>query len=201
MQRIAQLISFIFQPLLMPTLGMIFLFQVDSFAFQPIGYKTYVLLGTLLFSALIPMIGITILRKIGLVSTLFISNRRERTIPYLITLILYVVYIIFLRRAAMPNWIVAMVIGSTVSIILITIINIKWKFSAHLSGMGGLTAAVFVVAYQLDYNPFWIFVGMIMLSGIVASSRIILRAHTPLQTLGGFCLGVICVAVPGIIVI
>jgi membrane-associated phospholipid phosphatase len=201
MKRIAQFISFILQPLLMPTFGMLFLFQVDSFAYQAFEYKLYVILGTFLFSAILPLIAISILRKIGMVSTLFITNRRERTIPYLITLISYVLYIIFLRRVAMPNWVVAMMIGCTSSIILITLINLKWKISAHLSGIGGLTAAVFVVAYQLDYNPYWIFSGMILLSGLVATSRIVLRAHTPLQTLGGFCLGALCVALPGIIVL
>jgi membrane-associated phospholipid phosphatase len=201
MRQFANIISFVLQPLLMPTFGILFLFQVDLFAYQPAAYKLYVIIGTFVLTALVPIFAILILRKLGLVTTLFINNRRERTIPYLITLIAYVIYVFFLWKAYMPNWVVAMMIGCASTIVLITIINIKWKISAHLSGIGGLTASIFVVAYQLGLNPYGTFATMIILSGLVASSRVILRAHTPLQTLGGFLVGILCVGLPGILVV
>ena len=58
----------------------------------------------------------------------------------------------------MPPFIVAMGAGSVVSIVIITLINMRWKISAHLSGIGGLTGGVFGICYRMAYNPIWLFI-------------------------------------------
>lgn len=93
-------------------------------------------------------------------------------------------------------FIVAMGIGVSLSILLITLINLKWKISAHLSGIGGLAGGIFGISYRMGYNNLGFLVLILAISALVAFSRIELKAHTPGQTLAGFLLGFITVFIP-----
>ena len=199
MQKGAKIISFILQPLFMPLFGLMLLMQTDLFAHTPFLYKLYLWFGTLLFTIGLPTAAIVVLTALGKVTSYFIDNRRERTLPYALTVIFYVFYIYFLLNSYIPVWIVGMMAGSVIAIMMIALINTKWKISAHLTGMGALTMAVFIVSYRLIINPVPLFIIMIILSALVASSRMILKAHTPMQVLCGFLAGAVCVMFPGMV--
>lgn len=190
-------ISIVFQPLLVPTMGMIMLMNMDVFSGFPLYWKWIAVIGTFVFTALFPALPILFLIKKGEVHDVFISKREERTVPYLFSLLAYVFWALFMwRTLQFPLFIVSMGIGSAISIFVILLINIKWKISAHVAGMGGITGAIFGVSYRLAVNPIWLFVLILTVSTIVAISRIELKAHTPAQTLAGFIVGFIAVFVP-----
>lgn len=197
MRKYHNLISFIFQPLLMPTYGMTMLINLDLFDVIPFVWRLVAILGTLIFTGLMPAAPILLLMKKGEVSDLFISKREQRTMPYLFSFLAYAFWTLFLLRVLkLPMFMVAIGIGTTLSILLITLINLKWKISAHLSGIGGLAGGIFGVSYRMAYNPLWLFVLVLAISALVAYSRIELKAHTPGQTLAGFLLGFISVFLP-----
>jgi membrane-associated phospholipid phosphatase len=100
------------------------------------------------------------------------------------------------RTMQFPLFIVAMGVGSAISIFIIVFINLKWKISAHTAGIGGLAGAIFGVSYRLAINPLWFLVVILSISALVAISRIGLRAHTPGQTLAGFVVGFLTVFLP-----
>ena len=117
--------------------------------------------------------------------------------PYLFSFLAYVFWALFLwRTLRFPPFIVAIGIGSAISIFIIVLINIKWKISAHVAGMGGITAAVFTTCYHTAINPVWLFILVLAISAMVALSRIELKAHTRGQALAGFFVGFITVFVP-----
>lgn len=197
MKKFYDIISFVFQPLLMPTYGMILLLNLDVFDLLPFAWKLVAIIGTLLFTGLLPAIPILLMMKRGEVHDLFISRREERTMPYLFSFLAYIFWTLFMWRGlSFPMFIVGAGMGTAISILLITFINLKWKISAHLSGIGGLAGGVFGVCYRLAYNPFWFFVLVLFLAALVAVSRIGLKAHTPGQTLAGFTVGFVSVFIP-----
>lgn len=197
MKPIYNLISIVFQPLLIPTMGMIMLMNLDVFSSLPPFWKWVAIFGTFVFTALFPALPVLFLIKKGEVHDVFISKREERTMPYLFSFLAYVFWALFMwRTLQFPLFIVAMGIGSALSIFIILLINMKWKISAHVAGMGGITGAIFGVSYRLAINPVWLFVLILTVSTLVAISRIELKAHTPAQTLGGFIVGFIAVFVP-----
>ena len=197
MKPIYNLISIVFQPLLIPTMGMIMLMNLDVFSSLPPFWKWVAIVGTFVFTALFPALPVLFLIKKGEVHDVFISKREERTMPYLFSFLAYVFWALFMwRTLQFPLFIVAMGIGSALSIFIILLINMKWKISAHVAGMGGITGAIFGVSYRLAINPVWLFVLILTVSTLVAISRIELKAHTPAQTLGGFIVGFIAVFIP-----
>lgn len=197
MNKIYNLISLVFQPLLMPTFGALLLVNLDIFDNLSMLTTLIIVGGTFLLTGVLPALPILLMLKTGDVHDVFISKREERTIPYLYAFLSYLIYTFFLYKVIhFPLFIVAMGIGVSLSILLITLINLKWKISAHLSGIGGLAGAIFGISYRLGYNHLGLLVIVLAISALVALSRIELKAHTPGQTLAGFVIGFISVFTP-----
>jgi membrane-associated phospholipid phosphatase len=197
MNKIAQFISAIFQPLLFPSYGMLLLFQTGNFVYFNTQYKAYGILSVFILTAVIPFTAILILKKAKLVTSFQLEQRKERTLPYIFVILSYLATILFLYRIFMPLYVVALMVGVLISTILIMLLNLKWKVSAHLSAIGGLSAAIVVVSYRLGINPVGLLSAAFVLAGLIATSRIQLKAHTLLQTLVGFGIGFIVLVLVG----
>ncbi len=189
MNKLAQLLSNILQPVFFPTYSLILLFQVGKFSFLDIQHKVYIVASVFILTAFLPLIVLLVLKKLGLITSIQLPTRRERTIPYLFVVVLYIATVIFLYRIFMPLYIVSLMTGVVVSTIIIMLVNFKWKISAHLSALGGLCAAIIIVSYRLNINPSLILSIAFILSGLLAAARITLKMHTLLQTIFGFLTG------------
>lgn len=197
MKTFYKAITLIFQPLLMPTFGMMILMNMTFFVGLPPLWRWISIIGTFIFTAVLPAIPILMMLRKGEINDLFISKKEQRTMPYLISFLAYVFWSMFMwRTLQFPMFIVAMGIGSAVSIITITVINLKWKISAHLGGVGGLTGAVFGVCYRIAINPLMFLIVILAISALVALARMELKAHTPGQVLAGFVVGFLAVFLP-----
>jgi len=197
MKTLFNIVTYIFQPILVPTYGMTLLMSMDIFSPLSFFWRMVAIIGTFIFTGILPAVPVLLLMRRGEVHDIFISNREERTMPYLFSFMAYVFWALFMwRTMQFPLFIVSMGIGSAISIFIIIFINMKWKISAHVAGMGGLSGAVFGVCYRLAINPVWLFILVLTVSAIVALSRIELKAHTPLQTMAGFLIGFLAVFIP-----
>jgi membrane-associated phospholipid phosphatase len=197
MRTFYKTISLVFQPLLMPTYAMILLMNMDIFMPMPAIWRWVAIIGTLLFTGILPAVPIWLMIKRGEIKDIFISRKEERTMPYLFSFMAYVFWSLFMwRTLQFPMFIVAMGIGSALSIFIVVFINMKWKISAHLVGMGGFCGAIFGVCFRTAINPIWLFGIILGISALVALSRIELKAHTPGQTLAGFAISFILVFTP-----
>ena len=201
MLKFHKAVSFALQPLLMPTFGIILLVLSPLGMYFTSIWKWFAVGGTFVFTALMPAMPILLMLRSGQIRDLYISKREQRTMPYILSMIAYLFWTIFMWRILkMPLFLVFMGVGSTLSLVVITLINIRWKISAHLSGIGGLTGAIFAYAYIMCINPIGLMILMILLSGLTAFSRMELKAHTPGQTLAGFTVGFGMVFLPPVIV-
>ena len=81
-----KIVSYVFQPLVMPTVGMILLMQIPLFRLLGPDYRMIAVIGTVLFTGIFPALPILLMMRKGQVRDLFISRREERTMPYLFTL-------------------------------------------------------------------------------------------------------------------
>ena len=92
--------------------------------------------------------------------------------------------------------------GKTPSALMIQIvcalINVWWKISTHTAAIGGVAGALFVFSEVFRFNPTWWFCLVIVLAGMLGTSRMILRQHTLAQVVVGFIIGFAC-AVVGIV--
>ena len=190
MKSISHVISTVFQPLLMPTYGVMLLFMYTYFGVAYSNRFWHIVTPIMLFSFVIPGILIYLLLRIGLISDLSLKVRKERFYPYFITLLSYSAMVIFYYKAQMPTWFITMMAGSIAIMIIAILITLVWKISAHMFGVGGLVGGVMSVCYYVEHsNPYWLFIGLFILAGSVGTSRLILKRHTLSQVIAGFLLG------------
>ncbi len=198
MKIFANVISILFHPLLMVTYGMILVLVFTYMGIYPPSTKLAMLGGAFVCTAVIPGLFILLLKLSGSVSDLEVTNRKERMLPFLIMIFSVLIYIFFIRRLQVPFWMIGILIGVVVSLFLSLLVNFYWKISVHGIGIGGLIGGVMGIAHLHMMNASWFFIVLILIAGLLATSRMILNKHTPMQMYAGICLGFICTFVASI---
>ncbi len=183
--------------MLMSVISIILLLRLPIFSYSSTSYHLEAIIGTLILTVIIPIASILFLRKKGKINDWFISNKEERRVPYIISIIAYTSWIVFLyQKLNFPIEFALIGTGSVLSILGLMIINYRWKISAHSAGVGGLLGGILSISYITLINPVWLIIIITIISGLVVISRIVLKAHTPSQVTGGFIWGFVCFTLP-----
>lgn len=186
----------------MPLYGVI-LFCVAARKLLPIlpaSYMGMCIAGTAVLTLIIPIILLVFLWRKGYIDSLHIDNAKQRTTPYIYTLICYGFWAYFVRvTVKMPTFMLLVAIGAMVALLAVTIINHWWKISAHLTGIGGLLGGIFSFALNYSTLPLMLIIIVLLLSLLLMYARIYLQAHTPMQVVCGFLLGLLCTCIPTLI--
>ncbi len=188
---IAHLISYIFHPLLIPTYSFILLFQMKSYISHviPLNAKITIIAIVFLNSFILPVLMILFMKYRKLITHLSLENKRERTLPYIVTAIFYFSTYYLLKKFHLPSVIYIFMLGSAALVIVAMIVNFWWKISAHMIGIGGLVGAFIGLSFFLSMNMGMLIALMILVAGLIGFSRLKLQAHSQAQIYTGFLLG------------
>lgn len=190
-EKVAQILSDIFSPIMIPTYMMAIAMWMTPLIALP-ERPRFVALGVIaLLTAFSPTAAIFTLIKMGKAHDVSLSDRRERTTPYIITIICYLLAMVYLRIAHAPIWLADFYLGAAVTSFIATLITFRWKISAHTSAVGGFCAAILWLALHrlLLVGPLLWVSGAFLLVGLIGTSRLILSRHTLSQVAAGFLLG------------
>lgn len=138
---------------------------------------------------LLPIIFSLITMRIGKIKSLEMETQGERNWPLLQTSVIYFVILYFVHRAGIPPFIQVFMLGATACIILALIINLKWKISLHMIGIGGLVGGLAGDIIREETPAIKFVAALCVLAGIIASARHYLGTHSLLQLLAGFITG------------
>lgn len=193
--RCANIISWIFVPLLMPVYGIILIFSLSFLAFAP--FTTKLVFSLIVFGAnfIVPMLLVLLLKKIGVISDIGLNGRKERLVPYIITIVCLGGTGWFLYMKMAPLWVAMFYVGGALAALINLLINFRWKISAHAAGIAGLVAMLIQVMKEGAATPgmTWWIAGSILLTGMLGSARIWLGRHTLMQVLAGTAVGFLSV--------
>ncbi|MEI6412095.1 MAG: hypothetical protein WCR52_22070 [Bacteroidota bacterium] len=206
--RVAKFFSFIGHPMLVLFYMLLLLMAVNPFAFgirSMADPKAMVLIiSVFAITILIPGIGVAIMKPLGLIKSLQMPDRQDRTGPYIVGGVFYLWLVKNLMSlGSTPPLFVKFAVGTTVCLFLAFFINIFIKVSVHGSGMGGLVTMVLCTIFAwpdavlvisalggtVVINLFVILVAVVILAGLVGVSRLALGAHSPVELALGYLLG------------
>ncbi len=191
----SNILSWVFVPLLMPVYGIILIFSLSFLSYAP--FHTKLLFTLIVFGAdfIVPMLLVLLLKKLGLIQDVGLNGRRERLIPYIITIVCLASTGLFLYMKMAPLWVAMFYFGGALAGLLNLIINFRWKISAHAAGIGGVVAMLIQVIKEgpSSEGMEWWIVGAIIIAGMLGSARIWLGRHTLMQVLTGAAMGFLCV--------
>jgi membrane-associated phospholipid phosphatase len=85
-----------------------------------------------------------------------------------------------------------MILGTTIAAIITLLINLRWKISAHMVGIGGVLGAVIGISERFMQNLNGTIIVLFLVAGMIGYARLKLDAHTSLQVYAGFATGFGC---------
>ena len=116
--------------------------------------------------------------------------REERQLPFIFSSLSYGFGYFLGNMLPLPHPVKLMFIGANLSIVFALIINLKWKISVHMIGIGGVLGAIIGLSYRLLIDLRFEITLLILCAGFIAYARLKLKAHNPAQVYAGLLLGV-----------
>ncbi|MDO8366167.1 MAG: hypothetical protein Q7T20_05165 [Saprospiraceae bacterium] len=210
---LARMISFLGHPLLVLTYMLLLMLIINPFAFgaHHIGDQRTVILFFYVVSTtfLIPGLGVSLLKPLGLVQSLEMRDKQERIGPYIITGIFYLWMFKNFTNGAVPELFAKFVLGATIGLFFAFFVNIFTKISAHATGMGGFIGMVLLLAFEWSGSTFGlgpillslnaILAVVILLAGLVGMARLSLGGHTQADLWQGYVAGFVAVMLAEVI--
>jgi len=189
MKKVVSLISYLFHPLLMPSLGLLIMLNSGTYLslLDPAAKRAILFvmaLGTLVF----PLMMLPILQYRNLVVKNGESTREERLVPQIIILVLYIITLVYFRRLPLSQAIQAYVLSVNLTLFMVILINLKFRVSVHAAALGGLCGLIIVLMLLYETPLEGLLMLTLLASGISGSARMAL-GNGWTEVLTGFILG------------
>lgn len=133
-----------------------------------------------------------LLRTFGKIENVMLSDISQRKIPLLLQIMLFAVLIeksITIDR--FPSLYFFFVGGLLSTIFAFLLLYVKFKASIHMIGISSLTVFIIGLSIHNQINTINTVTFFVLMNGIVASSRLVMKAHSDKELLVGFLSGVI----------
>ena len=188
----ARVVSMLFTPFYLPLVGMMALFSFSYLGLMPWGYKLQVLTMVYLFTILLPSVLIHLYRRYRGWTLIELGHKERRAVPYVISILCYFFCIYLMDLLHIPHFMGTILYAALFIQVVCALINVWWKISTHTAAIGGVAGALFVFGELFGFNPVWWLCVVLILAGILGTSRMILRQHSLLQVIVGFVVGIVC---------
>ncbi|WP_178987294.1 hypothetical protein [Winogradskyella schleiferi] len=182
-------ISFVFHPLIMPLLGVLFYFSKTP-RFIPEPVMKAKIFSIVILTIILPILLFFLLKTINKVSSIYLKSTKERLIPLFIN---SVIILLILIRVLTSSEIIELyyfflgILCSTLTCFILAIFKIK--ASIHMIAASGffMFAVAIGIHYQINING--TIALMMVILGAIATSRLHLKAHTNQELLIGVFTG------------
>lgn len=191
MNRISQAVSILFHPLFMPLYATVLLLHSGSYLgdILPSGLKQFLYAIVFVTTGLLPASTTWLLWQKGWIESPEMNDRSERHIPFLLTLICYSGGIYLLLQLPVSRILALSLTGAALAVLLAFLVNLRWKISIHMIGIGGLMGLFYGYGSWFHLNVLPALMGMAVAAGLVGSARLIRGAHSAPQVYSGFLAG------------
>lgn len=186
-ERLARGISWLLHPFFIPLyLMVVLLFSHTLFALYPLGIKIYLLWVVGLFTLLLPLFSLFVLRSLGRLSDWRVDQRHERILPLALGFIFYLLCAMTIAKIPSALLLRKMMLGAAGCELLCLVVSLRWKISLHLTAMGGALALLVLLSVGGVGNLMIPLLTAVAGCGLLASSRLYLGCHNGMQILCGF---------------
>ncbi len=189
--RVLKSISFIFHPIIMPLLGVLFYFsKTPRFIPDPV-IKAKVF-SVAILTLILPILIYYLLKTLKTVDSVYLESTRERIAPLLIncaivTLILY--RVLPYNEVEELYYFFVGVLCSTLACLILAIL--KFKASIHMIAASGFFMFAVALSIHFKININGTIALMCIILGAIATSRLHLKAHTNIELIIGFFIGLL----------
>ncbi len=155
-----------------------------------LNFKIDVAITISIFTIFIPILLFILLKRFKLIDSIFVKEVSQRKIPlYVYVLVLFLIITKVITKsifAELYDFFLATLIASVACLILVLF---RIKASMHIMGISGLVMFLIVLSITYQVNITFALSVLILMIGLVGTSRLFLKAHTFVELILGFFIG------------
>ncbi len=213
MRAAAHFFSIVFHPLFILTYMSLLLLWTNPFAFgwRHVSESSTLMIIIIMTTVTLPGIAVLMMKMLGWVSSFTLEDQKERIGPFIAAGLMYLSLYLHISKA--DNFPVALriaVLGTLIGLWVCFFINNFTKVSVHAAGMGGLLTMVVLIklifgydqaqiglpgGYNLSLPVNSLLYATILLTGMVCTSRLILKAHVIKDVYLGCFVGMLSIGI------
>lgn len=176
-----------------------------SFAY---GQKQFgvVALNVFFLTVFFPLVATSLLKMLGLIESIKMEEQKDRIVPLVVTgLFSMWLFANIKNNTGISPMFTCFVLGSTIAVFIGVLCNSFFKISLHTIGMGGMVMGLVLSRIAGGYDDFVInlfgqktivhynlvLIIVIIIAGLVGSSRLVLKAHTDRELYYGYMVGIL----------
>ncbi|MGB5819544.1 MAG: hypothetical protein WBG90_08670 [Saonia sp.] len=182
-------ISYIFHPLFIPFAGTMTYFLVTP-KYSPLELQSGNILPIFILTVIIPIISFLILKNMGIVKSIFMPSIKERKYPLYISISLFFMILIKVipnnYTAELYYYFVGLIAATSSSLFLLFI---DFKSSMHMMGIGSFLMFLIGLSVHFEINITMAISLFTLVAGLIATSRLYLKAHSKAEVFIGFLIG------------
>jgi hypothetical protein len=189
--RFYKFISTILHPIVIPTIGVMLYFILTTNHFLS-DQKFTILSLVFIITYLIPLLILILFKRLNIIKTYKTESIKERKLPVALMVVLFYLLGNTMNKIANFRDLGLLFYASSIGLLCIYILFFfKIKGSIHLLSLG--ISAGFFMAMSSNYSQSYliIIITIFILSGLLASARLHLKAHSNTEVYIGFFIGIL----------
>lgn len=191
---VANILSYLFHPLFIPTYVAAFLIYIHPSCFagtspdEKAKSMALIAINTIMF----PGITVLLLKGLKFIDSIFLRTQKDRIIPYIASGTYYFWAFWVLKNQAYPPLMIGFMLGVFICTYAALLVNIYSKISMHAIGMGGVLGIFLVIMRSNTMLMTWPLAAALLLTGLVCTARLLVSSHRPKEIYSGLLLGIAC---------
>jgi len=190
LHKFSKYISTILHPVLLPTIATLAYFILVP-SYYPLKQIYIIVSLVFLGSYIIPLLLLVLFKNLKIISNYEIENVRERRIPVISFLI--ICFILGKIFFSLPQFkLLSLLFFATFMALsfVYLLLFLNFKTSLHLTGISGFTAYIILISLFYKLNLIYLIALLLFLIGLLATARLLLKAHSPAELITGFSTGI-----------
>jgi hypothetical protein len=189
LKKILPFFSYLFHPIFIPILGTFLYLKFEDGTITNL--QAFLLLFQIvIITFLLPLAFFYMLRTFGKVDNIMMSETSQRKIPLLLQMVLTIVLLkqsVTIER--FPELFYFFLGGLISTMLAFVLLFPKIKSSIHMIGISAVTFFVVGLSLHTQTNSILLIAFIFFINGLIASSRLVMKAHTCKELIIGYTIG------------
>ncbi|WP_196889780.1 hypothetical protein [Aureivirga sp. CE67] len=187
--KVDKIISYVLHPILFPLIATLFYLLISPFYLET--RQEYILISIVFVATyIIPILLLYLMRKLKLISSYQIEDINERRFPLFLSFLITLFVGRLIYQSGMTYFLSIFFFGSSITFfIAYMMVLMKIKLSLHTAGISSLLGFFIGISYIFSKNLLILIAVFSILTGLSASNRLKLEAHTQKEVYLGILVG------------
>jgi len=192
MRTLSNFVSYLFHPIFIPLYAILLMMVSNPYRYDPVMSPKggYLVIYVMMYTVILPMILMTLMKRLKLIDSMKLHERGERLLPLMIMTFFSFFAFLALKRADFHPDISKVFLAASIVLMIAYILTVvSGKISLHTIGMGALVAIAMHSSLFSVYITYPILFAVIIVAGLVGTARLQLKAHDSKEVFQGYFLG------------